>query len=102
MIDIIHRVNHVDELKKIPTNYGVEVDIRCSDNKLVLSHDPEENKEDFSYYINFYEHQLLVANIKESGIEEQVVDELEKKNISNFFLLDIEFPYIYLNFEKHG
>ena len=102
MIDIIHRVNHVDELKKIPTNYGVEVDIRCSDNKLVLSHDPEENKEDFSYYINFYEHQLLVANIKESGIEEQVVDELEKKNISNFFLLDIEFPYIYRNFEKHG
>ena len=102
MIDIIHRVNHVDELKKIPTNYGVEVDIRCSDNKLVLSHDPEENKEDFSDYINFYEHQLLVANIKESGIEEQVVDELERKNISNFFLLDIEFPYIYQNFQKHG
>ena len=43
MIDIIHRVNHVDELK-IPTNYGVEVDIRCSDNKLVLSHDPERTK----------------------------------------------------------
>ena len=46
MIDIVHRVNHVDELQKIPTNCGVEVDIRCSDNKLVLSHDPEENKED--------------------------------------------------------
>ena len=43
-----------------------------------------------------------MANIKESGIEEQVMHELNDKNISNFFLLDVEFPFILKNFNQFG
>ena len=98
MIEIIHRVNHNDQLNKIPNKYGVEIDIRSNNNKLVLGHDIHEENEDFSKYINSYQHKFLVANIKESGIEEQVMHELNDKNISNFFLLDVEFPFILKNF----
>ena len=102
MIEIIHRVNHNDQLNKIPNKYGVEIDIRSSNNKLVLGHDIHEENEDFSKYINSYQHKFLVANIKESGIEEQVMHELNDKNISNFFLLDVEFPFILKNFNQFG
>ena len=38
---IIHRVNKIKKLKKIPTTYGVEIDIRSFKSKLILSHDPQ-------------------------------------------------------------
>ena len=36
---IIHRVNTLDFLKKIPHKYGVEIDIRAYNKQLVLTHD---------------------------------------------------------------
>jgi len=102
MIEIIHRVNHIKELNQIPNKYGVEIDIRSDDKKLVLAHDFDENGDNFNEYIDSYKHELLVANIKESGIEERVITQLSKKNVSDFFLLDTEFPYILQNFEKYG
>ena len=53
MIEIIHRVNDIDHLIKIPNNFGVEIDIRAENNLLVLSHDLDEHKENFKEYINF-------------------------------------------------
>ena len=38
----------------------------------------------------------------ESGIEEKVIEQLDKNKILNFFLLDVEFPYILQNYEKYG
>ncbi len=102
MIEIIHRVNHNDQLNEVPNKYGVEIDIRSNDNKLVLGHDINKENEDFNKYINSYQHKFLVANIKESGIEERVIHELNDKNISNFFLLDVEFPFILKNFNEFG
>ncbi len=102
MIEIIHRVNNIDQLKRINKNNGIEIDIRADEEKLVLAHDIYENKVNFADYIKYYNHELLVANVKESGIEEQVIAELAKNKILNFFLLDVEFPYILQNYEKHG
>tara|TARA_Y100001958_G_C21181551_1_gene511318 strand:- start:385 stop:957 length:573 start_codon:yes stop_codon:yes gene_type:complete len=102
MIEIIHRVNHNDQLNEVPNKYGVEIDIRSNDNKLVLGHDIHKENEDFNKYINSYQHKFLVANIKESGIEERVINKLNDKNISNFFLLDVEFPFILKNFNQFG
>ena len=45
-------------------------------------------------FIEEYNHQLLVVNVKEAGIEKNVLDMLKYKNIDNFFLLDIEFPFL--------
>ncbi len=102
MIEIIHRVNHIDQLKKIPYNYGLEIDIRSENNNLVLAHDLHESKNDFKDFLKFFKHELLVANIKESGIEEDVINELFNENITNFFLLDVEPPFIIKNFNKYG
>ncbi len=95
MIIIIHRINKIKDLKSIPQKYGVEIDIRSFNKKLILSHDPQKNGDDFKKYLKNYNHSLLVANIKESGIENQVIREIKKAKIKNFFLLDVEFPYLY-------
>ena len=92
---IIHRVNTIKKLRKIPEQYGVEIDIRCFGKKLILSHDPYKNGDNFIDYLKYYSHSLLVANIKEAGIENDVIKLLRKANIKDFFLLDVEFPYLY-------
>ena len=73
MIPIIHKVNSIENLKKIPKNYGVELDIRNSPSGLMLSHEPSNEGTLFEEYLEEYNNELLVANIKESGIENEVV-----------------------------
>ena len=102
MIKIIHRVNTIQELKNIDKNHGVEIDLRNYENRIILSHDPGKNGEDFIKYINNYDNKLLIANVKEAGIELKIINELEKNKINNFFLLDIEFPFLLNNFEEYG
>ena len=97
---VIHRINSVKKLKKIPNIYGVEIDIRAYKKKLVLSHDSHKPGDDFVEYLKNYSHSLLVANIKEAGIEDRVIKEIKKSNIKNYFLLDVEFPYIYKSSRK--
>lgn len=100
---IAHKINSIESLNNIPKNYGVEIDIRNGINhKLVLSHDlANSDSEDLDNYLNHFDHKFIVANIKESGIEDQVINKLNKLNI-DYFLLDCEFPFIYLNHEKYG
>ena len=92
---IIHRVNKIKLLEKIPKKMGCEVDIRTDGSKLVLNHDPLSKGDDFLNFIDRYDHGTLVLNIKESGIEHTVLSELQKRNIKNYFLLDVEFPFLY-------
>ena len=97
---VIHRINSIKKLKKIPKVYGVEIDIRSYKKKLVLSHDPYKSGDDLKKYLKEYNHSLLVANIKEVGIEDQVIKEIKKANIKKYFLLDVEFPYLYKSTKK--
>jgi len=102
MITIIHKVNSIENLKKIPKNYGVELDIRNGPSGLLLSHEPSNEGTLFEEYLEEYNNELLVANIKESGVEDEAIRLIKNKNIENFFLLDVEFPYIYQNFELNN
>ena len=45
IILIAHRVNKIKELKKLSTDYGVEIDVRNFERSLILSHDPFKNGE---------------------------------------------------------
>lgn len=100
---IAHKINTSKSLIKVPKNYGVEIDIRNGlNNNLVLSHDiANPDSELLDNYLKNFEHKFIVANIKESGIEEQVISKLNKLNI-DFFLLDCEMPFVYLNYQKYG
>ena len=92
---IIHRINNIKELKNIPQKYGCEIDIRANGSKLVLNHDPFIGGESFVDYLDNYQHGTLVLNIKESGIESDVLSHVRERNINSFFLLDVESPYLY-------
>ena len=80
MIYIIHRINTIRELVKIPRRFGVEIDLRSYKNDIILNHDPYHKGEKLLNYIKFFNHRFIVANIKEAGIENEVIKILKKKN----------------------
>lgn len=92
---IIHRINTIAGLKNIPTRFGVEIDIRAEGSKLILNHEPFETGELFADWLENYRHGTLVLNIKEAGIESEVLAMVRKKKLTSYFLLDVEFPYLY-------
>ena len=94
MKKILHRVNTINHLRKVPKEFGVEVDIRSFNNKVIISHEPLLNGTDFEDWISFFEHDFLILNIKEEGLEKYVLDVLEKYKIKNFFFLDQSFPFL--------
>ena len=92
---IVHRINTLKELKKIPHKYGVEIDIRTNDSKIILNHKPFEKGDKFVDYIANYRHGTLILNVKESGIEEDILKIVKSASIKSFFLLDVEMPYVF-------
>ncbi len=71
---IAHRINTIEELKKVPNEYGVELDLRDYGNKLILQHDPFVEGEDFEEYLKYYNHGTMILNIKSERIEYRVLD----------------------------
>lgn len=91
---IVHRVNQIKDLKKIPKKYGVEIDLRDFHNKIVIQHDPFKNGDIFEKYLNHYNHGTLILNIKSERIEHEVIKILKKKKIKKYFFLDSTYPMI--------
>lgn len=105
MIKIIHRVNSIAQLKKTPTKFGVEIDIR-HDNRtgtLYLNHDTGMG-DDLEGYLKHFKHRFVIFNIKEAGIENRCIALAKKYKIpkGRYFLLDVEFPYLYRASRKEG
>jgi len=98
---IIHRINKIVDLKKIPQNFGCEIDLRTDGSNIVLNHEPFKKGDFLIDYLDEYNNGTLVLNIKESGIEDLVISELKKRDINDYFLLDLEFPYIYSAVRKN-
>jgi len=93
---IAHRINTIEELKQIPKEYGVELDLRDFGDKLILQHDPFKDGEDFEEYLKYYNHGTMILNIKSERIEHKVLELIEKYNIKKYFFLDSSFPMVYL------
>ena len=92
---VVHRVNTIEKLKEVDSKYGVELDVRADGSSLILNHEPFCGGESFVDYLDEYNHGLMVLNIKEAGIENEVLRLVREKGIKRHFLLDVEFPYIY-------
>lgn len=97
---IAHRVNKVEELKTLPKEHGVELDLRDHGNDLILAHDPFVGGESFEDYLKEYNHGLMILNIKSERIELRVLELLKKYNITDYFFLDSSFPMIHLLAEQ--
>jgi hypothetical protein len=93
---IAHRINTVEELKKIPKEYGLEIDLRDFGNEIVLQHDPFKGGDRLEDYLEHYQHSTLILNIKSERIELKVLELLEKYQVKDYFFLDSSFPMIYL------
>ena len=92
---IAHRINTVEELKNVPKEYGVEIDLRDFGDRLIIQHDPFKDGEDFEEYLKHYNHGIMILNIKSERIEYRVLELIEKYNIEKYFFLDSSFPMIY-------
>ena len=93
---IIHRVNKIKEIKNIKPTFGTEIDIRSQGGEIILSHDPFVKGDKLDDYLDEYNHGILVLNIKEDGIEDDVLGMVRERNrIKDYFLLDVEFPYLF-------
>ena len=66
-----------------------------------MNHDPFKKGDNLIDYLDEYKHGTLVLNIKETGIEKDVLDEVKKRKIKSYFLLDVEFPYIIRAFMRN-
>ena len=93
---IAHRINTINELRNLPAEYGVEIDVRGWGKDLVLNHEPLEPGDRLNDYLaECGSDRFVIFNIKESGIEAHVHDLAKKHHIKDYFLLDVEFPYLY-------
>lgn len=97
---IAHRINKINKLKSLPKKYGSEIDLRSFGSKIILNHDPYQGGDKLENYLENYNHGTLILNIKESGIEYEVIRLAKKYKIKNFFLLDVEMPLICINKKK--
>ena len=94
MLYISHRINDINQLKQTPSSMGVEIDIRSNGQDLILQHDPFTPGTQFHDWLKCYQHQLIILNIKEEGLEERILSCLNEFNITNYFFLDQSFPFL--------
>ncbi|MBI4634962.1 MAG: hypothetical protein HY727_01305 [Candidatus Rokubacteria bacterium] len=92
MIVVSHRVNTIEQLAQTSTRYGVEVDLRDYNGKVVVQHDPGLGGETFERYIEHFRHRFIILNVKCEGIEAEVLRIVERRGIEDFFFLDLSFP----------
>ena len=95
MIFCSHKINTIQQLKKIPPNFGIEIDVNVHQDKLVLKHDPFGTGDLLKNFLNFFNHKFLIINVKIEGIEKNILNYLNKRKIKNFFFLDSSFPYMF-------
>lgn len=89
---INHRVNSLNKLKRTPIRFGIEIDVRDYNHKIVLNHEPMANGLNFELFLESFKHKFLIINIKSEGIESKIIKMLNKKKINNYFFLDSTVP----------
>ena len=99
-IVVNHRVNTIEKLKSTPKECGVEIDLRPYCDRVILHHEPFEDGENFEDFLEAYDHRLLILNVKSEGIEEKVLQIVNKFNIENYFFLDVTPPFMFKMINK--
>ena len=97
-----HRINTINELSKISSSDGVEIDLRAYKDEIILAHDPFMMGESFENFLEHYGHSGLILNVKSERIEFKVLELLKKYQIKDYFFLDSSIPMSNLLFNKAG
>lgn len=91
---ILHRCNSLADLGAVSYKYGVEVDIRSYGNQLIIHHDPFVPGTLFDEWLAVYRHGTLILNVKEEGLESQLIPLMRSSGIDDYFFLDQSFPFL--------
>ena len=92
---IAHRICTIEEIKSLPHSVGLEFDIHAYKDELKVCHDPFVDGFKLSDFLNeCHNRGTLAINIKEEGIEIDVINAAKSAKINNFFLFDVPFPQI--------
>lgn len=94
-----HRINTSAELREVPSEYGLELDLRSDGRHIYIHHDAFGAGELFEEWLEHYQHAGLILNTKCEGMEEKLLQLMEKKGIENYFFLDLSLPFLikYMN-----
>ena len=83
-------------IRAFENGFGVETDLRYDNNQIIISHDlPTSKSVPFSELLNLYANQKklpLALNIKNDGLQNFILDLLNKYNITNYFVFDMSIP----------
>jgi hypothetical protein len=96
---IHHRINGIEEMMKIDSLHGIEVDVRYHKDELICEHDP------FGHHLiagqsldqllsKFSNKGILILNLKTEGIERACIDLMLKNGIKRWFFLDMSPAYL--------
>jgi len=94
MILISHRRNTIDQIAGTPREFGAEIDIRTRGNDIIIQHDPFLKGTLLIDWLKYYDHKLLILNVKEEGLEERLIELMADYKIESFFFLDQSFPFL--------
>lgn len=96
---IAHRANNEEKVRcAIEKGFGVEVDIRVKNNKLVCQHDPFDDsiKSDFTFerflVLVQFANVPIAINVKEAGLAKKLNTILFGKLNENSFVFDLSVP----------
>jgi hypothetical protein len=89
-----HRINEARKLSEIPSKEGVEIDLRSMAGKIILQHDPFLGGEDLISWLEHWNGQDLILNVKEEGLENRILEILDTFAVKNYFFLDQSFPFL--------
>lgn len=100
---IRHRVNTITGLREVHPRYGVEIDIRHNPatDRMYLNHDvgtgdhPGDDVEEYLTALAAQGNRFVILNVKEMGLEARLIALCARLGIKDYFILDVEFPFIY-------
>jgi hypothetical protein len=89
----------MEALKKVPIEYGVELDLRPDGDRIIIHHDAFQKGEDFETFLEQFNHAFIILNTKAEGMEERLIELMQKHQITNYFFLDLSLPFLikYMN-----
>lgn len=98
---IAHRVNTIKQLKQTPHEYGVEIDLRDTNGRIIVQHEPFSKGPTLEEYLKVYNHRFLVLNVKSAGLEEIILRTVLHRGLKDFFFLDLPCPAV-INLIRQG
>ena len=104
ILPIAHRINTVEDSISLPSAIGIEFDVHAYGKELIVAHDPFIKGVKLEKFLKTNKNRFCAINIKEDGIEKEVIELSIGLGLKDFFLFDVNFPQIYRlgqEYKKH-